>query len=157
VNVGAALVWGGVATVSMTALLEGAMYLGWTRMSLPFILGTAVTSDRRKAAFYGAAIHMMNGLLFAFGYAAAFQSLGRATWWIGALLGVAHTGAALVLMPFIAGVHPRMATEVDGPDARNALQPPGFFALNYGRRTPLFALTSHLLYGIILGALYPVA
>ncbi|NIQ56022.1 MAG: hypothetical protein GWM92_20415, partial [Gemmatimonadetes bacterium] len=45
------LVWGGIATVVMTAFLEGAMYRGWTRMSLPFILGTMVTSNRRIAPF----------------------------------------------------------------------------------------------------------
>jgi hypothetical protein len=34
------------------------------------------------------------------------------------------------------------------------LQPPGFLALNYGRRTPLVTVAAHLLYGAILGAFY---
>lgn len=150
------LVWGGIATVTMTAFLEGAMYLGWTRMNLPFILGTLLTSDRRTAPFLGAGLHLVNGYVFAFGYAVAFETIGRAGWWIGALLGLVHSSVILTLMPFIAGVHPRMATEQDGPDARRALQPPGFFALNYGRRTPLFGIMSHLMFGIILGAFYHV-
>jgi hypothetical protein len=150
------LLWGGIATVVMTAVLEGAMYLGWTRMSLPFILGTLVTADRQKAPIIGTALHLVNGYVFAFGYAFAFETIGRATWWIGLLLGAVHTSVILVLMPVIAGIHPRMATEQDGPEARAALQPPGFFALNYGRRTPLFGLLSHLVYGVIMGAFYSV-
>lgn len=155
-NVLDVLVWGGIATVVMTTILASAMYRGWTRMSLPFILGTVFTGDRRKAAFLGAGMHLVAGYLFAFGYAEAFQSMGTANWWIGTLLGVAHASVALVLMPYLPAVHPRMATEYDGPDARRALQPPGFFALNYGRATPLSGLLSHMVYGAILGAFYHV-
>ncbi len=151
------LVWGGVATVAMTVVLEVAMAMGWTRMSLPYILGTVFTSDRRLAPFLGTGLHFVNGIAFAFAYAAAFESLGRANGWTGAGLGVVHTAAILVVMPFAAGAHPRMATEQDGPDARTALQPPGFFALNYGRRTPLFGLLAHLLYGAIIGSFYSLA
>lgn len=151
------LLWGGVATLALTALLEGAMYFGWTRMSLPYILGTLVTSDRRTAPFIGAGLHFLNGYLFAFGYALAFEVIGAASWWIGLLLGLVHSLMVLVIMPFIAGAHPRMATESDGPDARRALQPPGYFGLNYGRRTPLFGIASHLLFGLIMGAFYTLA
>lgn len=151
-----ALVWGGVATVAMTTILEGAMYFGWTRMSLPFILGTIFTGDRRHAAFLGIGMHLVNGWVFAFGYAAAFESLQAASWWIGALLGVAHATLVLVVMPYLPSIHPRMATEYDGPTARRALQPPGLFALNYGRHTPLFGLMSHLVYGAIMGTFYHV-
>lgn len=153
-NVLDVLVWGGIATVCMTAVLETAMAMGWTRMSLPYILGTVFTSNRRLAPVVGMGLHFVNGLVFAFGYALAFQSLGRANAWIGAALGVVHTLAILSVLPFVAGLHPRMATEHEGPDARMALQPPGFFALNYGRRTPLFGLLSHLLYGAIIGGFY---
>ncbi len=154
VNVMDTLIWGGIATIVMTTLLEGAMFRGWTRMSLPYILGTMVTSNRRLAPFLGAGIHIVNGYIFAFGYAAAFQSLGHASWWSGALLGMVHSGVVLVLMPFLPSIHPRMATEREGPSARRALQPPGFFALNYGRRTPLFGLASHVVFGAILGTFY---
>ncbi|MGD2070638.1 MAG: hypothetical protein PVI57_18340 [Gemmatimonadota bacterium] len=153
-NVLEVLVWGGIATVSMTTVLETAMAMGWTRMSLPYILGTIVTSNRRTAPLIGMGLNFVVGILFAFGYALAFESLGRADGWIGAALGAVHTAAILVILPFAAGFHPRMATEQDGPGARTALQPPGFFALYYGRRTPLFWLLSHLLYGLILGAFY---
>jgi hypothetical protein len=45
-----------------------------------------------------------------------------------------------------------MATEYDGPTYRRRLQPPGFFGLNYGYRTPLATILGHALYGAILGA-----
>ncbi len=156
-NVIDTLIWGGVATVLMTTILEGAMYMGWTRMSLPFILGTFLTGDRRKAPVFGAVMHIANGYIFAFGYAFAFQSVGMANWWFGAVLGVVHSTVVLVLMPFLPGIHPRMATEQAGPDARRALQPPGYFALNYGRRTPLFGLASHVVFGLIMGVFYHLA
>lgn len=153
-NVLAVLIWGGIATVSMTVVLETAMARGWTRMSLPYILGTVFTSNRRLAPAVGSGVHLVTGLFFAFGYALAFESLGRANIWIGAAFGVVHAALILIVMPAAAGIHPRMATEHEGPDARAALQPPGLFALNYGRRTPLFGLLAHVLYGAIMGSFY---
>ena len=47
-----------------------------------------------------------------------------------------------------------MASELRGPEPTKALEPPGFLALNYGRRTPLVTLVAHAVYGLILGAFY---
>jgi hypothetical protein len=47
-----------------------------------------------------------------------------------------------------------MASEYQGPEPTRNLEPPGFLALNYGRRTPIFSLVAHTVYGIILGAFY---
>ena len=60
----------------------------------------------------------------------------------------------MLIMP---GMHPRMVSEYFGPTPNRQLQPPGFLALNYGRRTPIVALVSHLVYGAILGAFYRLA
>jgi hypothetical protein len=35
------------------------------------------------------------------------------------------------------------------------LQPPGFLALNYGKRTPLVTVVAHIVYGAIVAAAYP--
>jgi hypothetical protein len=51
-------------------------------------------------------------------------------------------------------IHPRMANEQQGPTPTRQLEPPGSLALNYGRRTPLFLVVAHLVYGVILGAFY---
>jgi hypothetical protein len=47
-----------------------------------------------------------------------------------------------------------MASEQRGPEPTRQLEPPGFLALNYGRRTPLSVILAHLVYGTILGAFY---
>jgi hypothetical protein len=47
-----------------------------------------------------------------------------------------------------------MASEQDGPTPTKQLEPPGFMALNYGRRTPITVILAHLVYGGILGAFY---
>ena len=57
-------------------------------------------------------------------------------------------------MPALPAMHPRMASEQDGPTPTKQLEPPGFMALNYGRRTPITVILAHLLYGVILGTFY---
>lgn len=157
-NLPSVLLWGFLATAVMSIVMAASQGLGLSRMGIPFILGTMVTADRRRAALYGSAIHLANGWLFAFGYAAVFESLGRASWWLGAALGLVHALAVLtVLLPALPGLHPRMASETRGPEPTRALEPPGFMALNYGRRTPLVAIVAHLVYGAILGAFYELA
>ena len=157
-NVPSVLLWGFLATTVMTVVMSASVGLGLSRMGIPFILGTMVTADRRKAVLYGSAIHLANGWVFAFGYAAVFESVGRAAWWIGALLALVQALAVLtVLLPALPGLHPRMASETRGPEPTRALEPPGFLALNYGRRTPLVAVVAHLVYGAILGAFYELA
>ena len=58
-----------------------------------------------------------------------------------------------VLVPLLPGVHPRMASERAGRSTEPGLEPPGLFALNYGRETPFITLAAHLLYGVALGLL----
>ncbi len=157
-NLGSAFLWGFVATVVLATLEAGALSLGLTRMSLPFILGTMITPDRNRAPLYGFLIHVVNGWLFAFLYAAAFESLGRATWWLGASIGLVQGTAVLViLMTLIPGLHPRMASEHQGPEPTRALEPPGFMGMHYGRRTPFVSLFAHMVYGLILGSFYHLA
>lgn len=154
-NVRGALLWGFVGTVVLTTLLAGSQGLGLTRISLPFMLGTLVTRDRDRAKLVGFLIHVVNGWLFAFLYAAAFESWRRATWWSGAAIGLVHALFVLVAgMPLLPGLHPRMASEEHGPTPTRQLEPPGFLALNYGRRTPLAILIAHLVYGGLLGTFY---
>jgi uncharacterized membrane protein YagU involved in acid resistance len=156
-NRGGALLWGFVGTVVLTGLMSASQGLGLSRMSLPYMLGTLFTVDRDKAKLVGFGVHLVNGWLFAFLYAAAFESWRRASWWRGLLIGFVH-GAFVLLagMSLLPGLHPRMASEQHGPTPTRQLEPPGFLALNYGRRTPLSVLLAHLVYGSILGAFYRV-
>jgi uncharacterized membrane protein YagU involved in acid resistance len=150
-----ALLWGFAATAVMTTLMSMSLGLGFSRMSLPLVLGTLFTPDRQRAPILGFAVHFVNGWLFAFVYGLAFESIGRATWWLGGLFGLVHGLTILVaVLPLLDGIHPRMASETTGPEPTRNLEPPGFMALNYGRSTPAVTLLAHLAYGIILGAFY---
>lgn len=157
-NFGSVLLWGFVATLVLTAIMQGGQSLGLSRMSLPFMLGTMFTPNRDRAAVIGFLVHLLAGWLFGFLYALAFESWHRVTWWLGAGIGLVHgTVVLLVLMPVLPGFHPRMATEQRGPEPTRELEPPGFLALNYGRGTPLLTLLAHLVYGAIIGAFYRLA
>jgi hypothetical protein len=152
------LLWGFVATIVLTVIMQGGQSLGLSRMSLPFMLGTMFTPSRDRAAMVGFLVHLVAGWLFATIYALAFESWHQATWWLGAGIGLVHGLAVLlVLTPVLPGFHPRMATEQRGPEPTRELEPPGFLALNYGRGTPLLTLLAHLVYGAIIGAFYHLA
>lgn len=152
------MLWGFVATLILTTVMSVSHGLGLSRMSIPFMLGTMFTPDRNRAPFIGFMVHLMNGWLFALLYALVFESWGRAEWWLGAGIGLAHALIVLLaLMPLLPGLHPRMASEYQGPEPTRNLEPPGFLALNYGRRTPLISILAHVLYGAILGAFYHLA
>jgi hypothetical protein len=147
--------WGFVGTVVLTGLMSASQRLGLTRMSLPFMLGTMVTPNRDRAQVVGFFVHLLNGWWLALIYAAAFQSWRRATWWLGALIGLVHGLFVLTtIMPLLPGALPRMASELRGPTPTRQLEPPGFMGLNYGGRTPITVLLAHLVYGGILGAFY---
>lgn len=140
------------ATVALTAVLVAAQLGGFTRMDIPMMLGTLFVEDPDRARVVGSFVHLVNGQGFALLYASAFAALDRATWWLGALFGGLHGFAALTLIvPLSPGIHPRMASERSGPSARNVLEPPGLFALNYGAQTAWVTLAAHVLYGTFLG------
>ena len=151
------LVWGFGATVILTSLLAGSQGLGMTRMNLPYMLGTMFTPDRDRAKLIGFGVHLLNGWVFSLLYVATFTALHRATWWIGGIIGVVHASFVLTAgMRVLPGLHPRMASEQHGPTVAKQLEPPGFLALNYGVRTPIAAYVAHIVFGIVLGAFYPL-
>lgn len=146
------LVWGLVATVAMSAILEGSRRLHWSRMSLPFLFGTAVTDTSRLASLVGFGLYMLGGWVFAFLYAWFFEAIGRAGIWLGAAVGVLHGAWLLVVfLPLLAEIHPRMATARTGLTRTRRLEPPGLAGLNYGTRTPLITMVGQAVYGAILG------
>jgi hypothetical protein len=151
-------VWGAfaggfVGTLVLTTALRAANELRLTRMDLPFLLGTALTSDRSRAKALGYALHFCFGQLFALSYYAVFVAIGESGWWLGALFGALHglfAGTALVniLLP---AVHPRMGSPLSGAGDAPLLEPPGFLLRNYGVQTPLVTIAAHIAYGAIVG------
>jgi hypothetical protein len=154
VNVTSALAGGFAGTLVLTTALTAASALHLTRMDMPFLLGTAFTTNRTRARVLGYLVHFVAGLLFALIYFALFAALGRAGWMLGMAFGFVHAlfaGTALVniLLP---AIHPRMGTPLSAADSTPLLEPPGFMLLNYGRGTPIVTILAHLAYGAIVGA-----
>lgn len=149
---GSVVLWGFLATIILTLTLRMSQAIGLTRMDIPLILGLLFTPDRERAKVYGVLIHVLNGWLIAFLYAAYFRLIGHASWEWGLLGGLLHGVVVVMLvLPILPGIHPRMASETTGPEPTRHLQAPGFLGLNYGRRTALATLATHALYGVILG------
>lgn len=145
-------VFGLVATSGLTALMITAQLAGLSRLDLPLLIGTWVTADPDKARVAGFGIHLVIGQAFALFYAAGFAALDTATWWLGAIFGLAHALVALtVLVPLLPGVHPRMASERAGLSSVTVLEPPGLLGLAYGPQTPAVTVLAHVAYGAVLG------
>ncbi len=151
-------VGGFLGTLVLTTMVRGAAELGLTRMDLPFLLGTTVTDNRRKAKVIGHLFHFMLGIGFALMYGALFAILGWSTWWLGSLIAIAQalfTSTVLVneLLPI---VHPRIGSPETAANEIALIEPPGFLMLNYGRNTFLISLVAHIAYGAIVGAVVRV-
>jgi hypothetical protein len=145
---------GFVATVVLTTIEAGSQQARLSRMSIPYLLGSILTEGREKAKWVGFLIHLVNGEIFALVYVALFHFWGAGVW-RGLLIGLAHAAVVLlVVVPLLPSIHPRMASEEQGPTVTRQLEPPGPLALHYGASTPLFVVLGHAAYGIILGLLY---
>ncbi len=130
-----------------------AQELGWTRMDIPLLLGTAFSEDRSRASAIGYAVHFINGLLFALAYYAVFATVGTAGWLFGSLLGIVQWGIVCGgLVNVLPAVHPRMGTPWTEADETPILEPAGFMLTNYGRRTAFVTLILHVVFGAIVGA-----
>ena len=153
VSLWGALVGGAVGTILLSSGLRVAQELGVTRMDIPLLLGTIFTDRRGRASVIGYVIHFVNGLLFALAYYAVFRAAGHAGWLFGAALGFVHASlaAGALLTVLLPAVHPRMGSPWTDSTETPLLEAPGFLLLNYGRRTAIWTLLGHLLYGAIVG------
>jgi len=153
VSIWAALAGGFAGTLVLTTVLRAAAEVGLTRMDLPFLLGTMVTPDRRRAKSIGYCAHFGLGLVFALGYFALFEAIGRSGWLLGAIFGAGHgifsaTALVNVLLP---AVHPRMGHDFSTAGDSPLLEPPGFLMRNYGPSTAIVAFVAHVGYGLVIG------
>jgi hypothetical protein len=154
-NLPSILLWGFAATIILTTVIVAGQSLGWTRIDIPFIIGTMVTADRDRAKVIGYAAHVINGWWFAIIYALFFEQLHRATWWLGLSFGLLQGFVVVVaILPLLPGMHPRMVSDSRGPEPTRLLEPPGFLATNYGRMTPVITVAAHAIYGLVIGAFY---
>jgi hypothetical protein len=134
------------------------------KMNLFMMLGSMVLPVGAGAFLMGAMVHLGMSVVFGLVHAAAFSILGidsdQAAW--GLLFGLVHwavVGMALGMLPLM---HPRIryggprliAAASGDPRSEQLLDPPGFYALGYPAMTALGFLMLHLLFGLIVGALY---
>lgn len=151
----ASLLAGFAGTLLLTTLEAGAQQLHLTRMSVPYLLGTAFTANRERAKWIGFLTHLVNGQLFALLYVALFHATGRRGLLPGTVIGVVHAAVVLlVVLPLLPSIHPRMASVHQGPTELKQIEPPGPLALHYGVTTPLAVVLSHAVFGAVVGALY---
>ena len=154
-----ALAGGFIGTLVLTTALRTANELGLTRVDLPFLLGTAFSTDRARAKALGYVLHFVAGQVFALVYYAIFLAIDTSGWLLGALFGLLHgivsaTALVNILLPI---VHPRMGSTVTAADSSPLLEPPGFLMRNYGRGTPIATLLAHIAYGTIVGGFATLA
>jgi hypothetical protein len=139
------------ATVVLTAMLAGAQGLGLTRMSLPYLLGTIFTPDRDRARGIGILVHLVNGWLFSALYFATFAVARGPSLALGCAMGLVHgVFVAGVGLPALPAFHPRIARPHAGPTTERRLEPPGFFARNYGWSTGAAIVVAHVVFGALL-------
>lgn len=152
IQVADVVLWGFIATILMTTIMLGGQGFGLSRLSLPFLFGSAVTDRFRASYVLGYVLYALGGWAFAFVYYAIFLSLGHRSWWLGALIGSLHGSFLLAALMHLPLIHPRMVSDYDQPRSDRAIEPPGFLGLHYGRQTPLIAFLAHVVYGATLGA-----
>ena len=110
VSIWGALAGGFAGTLVLTTVLRAASEARLTRMDLPFLLGTAVTSDRRRAKVVGYLAHFGFGFIFALVYYGLFTAIGHSGWALGAIFGFVHgvfsaTALVNILLPVRAPPH----------------------------------------------------
>lgn len=158
-NWSAWLILGFISTLVLTVILSASQGLGMTRMNIPYMLGTMFTPSRDRAKIIGFFFHVINGWIFSLIYILTFELFDISTWWaggiLGGILGFIHAMFVLTVgIPILPSIHPRMASEQQGPTVVRQLEPPGFMALHYGIRTPISVIIAHMIFGCILGGFY---
>ena len=146
--------WAILAGLVGGAVMAVILYMGnilmpqQMKMNLFMMLGTMVLPVGAAAFLMGAMVHAGMSVVFGLIHGGVFAALdidsAEAGW--GLLFGVAHwvvVGMALGMMPMM---HPRMRSgEIDEP---------GFYALRFPLMTAIGFLMLHLVFGVIVGALY---
>jgi len=146
--------WAALAGLIGGAVMAALLYMGilllprQMKMNLFAMLGTMVLPAGAAAFLMGAMMHAVMsvgfGLIHGAVFAAADIDSAEAAW--GLLFGLVHwavVGMALGMLPLM---HRRMR---DGE-----IDKPGFYALNFPPMTVIGFLMLHLVFGVIVGALY---
>lgn len=172
-DIGAAILGGIVGGAAMIAILYPMIWMipAQMKMDLLKLLGTMFVPIGATAYAVGMMMHMMMSVAFGVIHGAVLEGVGvesvGAGIGLGVLFGVAHaviTGSMLGVMPLMhlrmrpvqPKLMPAMAGIAPGPD-EELLDPPGFFGLNYPMPTMMGFFMLHIVFGLIVGAIYGAA
>jgi len=152
-SAGWALLAGAVGAMAMLPVLYGGRAMGMTTMDLLRTLGSMMRPKGSDAEVYGIGLmmHAMMGAGFGLLHAGllhAFDpsSTGTATG-LGILIGAVHGMIVTVMMPMMLTMgHPLVK---DG-----TIDPPGPAMTGFGKMTPMGMVMGHVVYGLVLGAIY---
>lgn len=140
------------ASAAALAILTAGQGLGLTRFDLSVVLGSMVTNNVARWRVLGYCIFVAIGVLWALVYAIIFAAVDASGIGVGVAVGVTHALVVLALLqPLLPTLSDRIASERSGPWDRPALEPPGWFAVNYGERTPAVVVVAHATFGALLG------
>ena len=144
--VGAGLIGG--AVMSMLLYMGIAMMPRQMKMNLFLMLGTMVFRDRTMAYATGAMMHAVMSIAFGLIHVAFFTAFGLETalaaW--GILFGFVHWLVSGMGLGMIPAMHPLIR--------RGEMDPPGTFALNYPSMTAMGFFMLHILFGVLVAAVY---
>jgi hypothetical protein len=138
----------GGAAMATTLYMGIIMLPDQMRMNLFMMLGTMMLPVGAAALVMGAMVHAGMSVVFGLIHGAIFSAADiDSTWAVwGLLFGLAHWAFAGTALGMLPAMHPRIR---DGE-----LEAPSFFALSFPPMTAMGFLTLHLVFGVIVGALY---
>ena len=146
--IGAGLIGG--AVMALMLYMDRAMMPAQMRMDLFYLLGTMTPMPLSRGMVYmaGALMHAGASVVFGLAHAGVFDAVSvdadLAAW--GLLFGAVHwmiAGMALGMMPML---HPGVRA--------GRVADPGPFAVKLGPMTAMGFLILHLVFGVLVGALY---
>ena len=146
-SIGEVLGAGAIATLVMTAIMYmvKAMMPRQMTMDILYTLGSMMTLQKVPAYVMGSMMHAGAGIVFAIIHVALFVSFDFEDnlWAWGLLFGAAHW---MIMGMMMGSMHPRMKS--------GDVQSPGFFVSNFPMPNVMGFLMVHLVYGVLVGALY---
>ncbi len=150
---GAAIAAGVVATVVMTAILYMGMALMPRQMpmNILYMLGTMMIPRNRMMAYVaGTMMHAMMGIALALAHTGVIKGLDLTSALVawGVLFGFVHYLIVGMGFGMIGTTHPLMRA--------GQMTAPGLFVSNLPKITVMGFLMVHLVYGLVVAALYDV-
>ncbi len=151
-NAGAAVGAGLVATAVMTAIMYMGLGLMPRQMSMNILhmMGTMMSRSTMPIYVIGAMMHFGLGILFALAHTGLYTAFNLETALVGwgLLFGLVHWLIVGMGFGMIGSMHPRMRS--------GEMSAPGPFLRNFPTMTIMGFLMVHLVYGLVVGALYEV-